>query len=1210
MKRTLSFCFCLAFVLIFAIGLVSCGGVEFKVDFVVDGQVYSTVNTGGGEVIKMPNDPEKEGFKFEGWYWDEGEWQRPFTANSLLDTPLSSNMCVYAKWMHNHVSSDWIIDKAATCTAEGARHKECTECKTVLESEVISKADHTPVIDAAVPATETKNGLTEGSHCSACGTVIVAQQVVPATLKGVDICSNTMTLEGSVLSVSVSNDTEIFSFLEDIVVSSKATYVVATNVACTDKIDSKTGELEIGDNRFYILVTNGRDMKLYTVNVRRRPMYTVSFNANGGTAVHSQTVEEGSLATEPITTRAGYTFIGWEYDFATSIVADTVIKAKWTVNTDTAYKIEYYYENLTKTGYDAPQTVSKTGTTDTNVSVTPETVTGFTFNTTKSKLSGNLNGDGSQVLKVYYTRNEYTVSTSASNSKVGTVSGAGRYPYGTTVIVTATAKAGYTVNGWFVGTSEKTKNTSYSFNVEGDISLTANITVNTDTAYKIEYYYENLTKTGYDDPQIVSKTGTTDTNVSVTPETVEHFTLNTTKSKLSGNLNGDGSQVLKVYYTRNEYTVSVTGEGGTVIGGGTYPFGTEISLNPNANLGYKFKGWYVDGELVSEADEYSCEISGNIVAKYELTSEMANFKFTSTATTCSITGINDKTVKEITVPDYVTSISAGAFSGCSSLESITLPFVGGSRKSASDTYQYPFGYIFGTSGYTGGVSTYQYYYGSSTSITTSTTYYIPASLKSVKITGGNILRGAFYNCTSLTSVEIGDSVTSIGELAFHDCDSLTSVIIPDSVTSIGDGAFRDCDSLTSVEIGDSVTSIGDGAFHDCDSLTSVEIGDSVESIGNNAFYSCDSLTSVEIGDSVTSIGDYAFAWCDSLTSVYITDIESWCKIQFSGYSSNPLYYANNLYLNGSLLTELVIPDSVESIGSYAFYNCDSLTSVIIPDSVTSIGEDAFYWCDNLTSVYITDIESWCKIQFSGYLSNPLSYADNLYLNGSLLTELVIPDSVTSIGSYAFYGCDSLKSVEIGDSVTSIGEKAFAYCSSLTSITVSEGNPTYKSLDGNLYTKDGKTLIQYAIGKTDTNFVIPDSVTSIGDYAFSWCYSLTSVEIPDSVTSIGDRAFHNCDSLTSVEIPDNVTSIGSYAFCNCSRLTSVEIPDSVTSIGSFAFYWCDNLTSVTFKNTTGWWYSSSSTATSGTSISSSDLANKSTAAEYLTDTYGYYYWKRG
>ena len=344
--------------------------------------------------------------------------------------------------------------------------------------------------------------------------------------------------------------------------------------------------------------------------------------------------------------------------------------------------------------------------------------------------------------------------------------------------------------------------------------------------------------------------------------------------------------------------------------------------------------------------------------------------------------------------------------------------------------------------------------------------------------------------------------------------------------------------------------------------------------------------------------------------MYITDIESWCKIQFSGYSSNPLYYANNLYLNGSLLTELVIPDSVESIGSYAFYNCDSLTSVIIPDSVTSIGEDAFYWCDNLTSVYITDIESWCKIQFSGYLSNPLSYADNLYLNGSLLTELVIPDSVTSIGSYAFYGCDSLKSVEIGDSVTSIGEKAFAYCSSLTSITVSEGNPTYKSLDGNLYTKDGKTLIQYAIGKTDTNFVIPDSVTSIGDYAFSWCYSLTSVEIPDSVTSIGDRAFHNCDSLTSVEIPDNVTSIGSYAFCNCSRLTSVEIPDSVTSIGSFAFYWCDNLTSVTFKNTTGWWYSSSSTATSGTSISSSDLANKSTAAEYLTDTYGYYYWKRG
>ena len=153
---------------------------------------------------------------------------------------------------------------------------------------------------------------------------------------------------------------------------------------------------------------------------------------------------------------------------------------------------------------------------------------------------------------------------------------------------------------------------------------------------------------------------------------------------------------------------------------------------------------------------------------------------------------------------------------------ITLPFVGAKAGvTSNNTYQYPFGYIFGTSSYTGGTATKQYYYGSSTSSTTISTYYIPSSLKSVTITGGNILYGAFYNCSSLTSVVIGDSVTSIGEDAFSYCSSLTSVTIGDSVTSIGDSAFNGCTSLTSVEIPNSVTSIGPRAFYNCSGLTSV-----------------------------------------------------------------------------------------------------------------------------------------------------------------------------------------------------------------------------------------------------------------------------------------------------------------------------------------------------------------------------------------------------
>ncbi len=271
---------------------------------------------------------------------------------------------------------------------------------------------------------------------------------------------------------------------------------------------------------------------------------------------------------------------------------------------------------------------------------------------------------------------------------------------------------------------------------------------------------------------------------------------------------------------------------------------------------------------------------------------------------------------------------------------------------------------------------------------------IPSTLGGYPVT--SIGKSAFSGCDSLTSVTIGDSVTSIGDYAFYHCDSLTSVTIGDSVTSISDYAFYGCHNLTSVTIGDSVTSIGYGAFHYCDSLTSVTIPDSVTSIGISAFRDCSSLTSVTIPDSVTSIGGSAFSSCYSLTSVYITDVAAWCGINFSSTTSNPFYYAHNLYLNGELVTELTIPDSVTRIGYGAFFDCDSLTSVTIPDSVTSIGKYAFYNCDSLTSV-------------------------------------TIGDSVTSIGDYAFYSCGSLTSVTIPDSVTSIGDYAFYKCYQLTDV---------------------------------------------------------------------------------------------------------------------------------------------------------------------------------
>ncbi len=263
----------------------------------------------------------------------------------------------------------------------------------------------------------------------------------------------------------------------------------------------------------------------------------------------------------------------------------------------------------------------------------------------------------------------------------------------------------------------------------------------------------------------------------------------------------------------------------------------------------------------------------------------------------------------------------------------------------------------------------------------------------------------------------------------------------------------------------------------------------------------------------------------------------------------------------SNLTSVAIPDGVTVIANSAFYGCSSLTSIVIPDNVTSIGNYAFYNCSSLTKInYTGTIDDWAMINFVSSSSNPLYYAKKLYINDVEVTDVVLTKA-TEINAYAFYNCSSLTSVVVSDDVTSIGEDAFNRCSSLTSITVSTGNTAYQSIDGNLYSKDGKTLIQYAIGKTATTFTIPDSVDSIGESAFYGCSGLASIVIPDSVTTIGNYAFYNCSSLTSVTIGNNVTTIGYGAFKKCSSLTSIEIPDSVTEINADAFFNCSNLKNV-------------------------------------------------
>ena len=273
----------------------------------------------------------------------------------------------------------------------------------------------------------------------------------------------------------------------------------------------------------------------------------------------------------------------------------------------------------------------------------------------------------------------------------------------------------------------------------------------------------------------------------------------------------------------------------------------------------------------------------------------------------------------------------------------------------------------------------------------------------------------FSGCYDLTSVTIPNSVTSIGNYAFDNCTSLASITIPNKVTTIGVGAFEYCNGLTSITIPNSVTNIDDYTFSDCNNLTSVSIGNSVAGIGNYAFAGCRSLTSATIPENVATIGDYAFYKCYGLTSIDIGD----------GVTS----IGNSAFWECTSLPSVTIGNSVTTIGEWAFYNCSNLKSITIPRSVTHIGNSVFFNCYDLNEVYISDLEAWCNIQFDGDFFSRY----HLYLNNKEITNLIIPESVTSIGNYAFAKCYRLISITIPSGVTNIGDYAFWFCSNLQNI---------------------------------------------------------------------------------------------------------------------------------------------------------------------------------
>ena len=575
-----------------------------------------------------------------------------------------------------------------------------------------------------------------------------------------------------------------------------------------------------------------------------------------------------------------------------------------------------------------------------------------------------------------------------------------------------------------------------------------------------------------------------------------------------------------------------------------------------------------------------------------------------------------KNLTSVTLPYSLKAIGTWAFQECTALTSVTIP--NGVT-------------ILGDRAFYGCTALTSVRLGSGVKTFGEEVFSGCTSISDVTIAKGATIIGAkaFSGCASLINLTIPDTVTTIDYYAFAGCDSLASVTIPNSVKTIEESAFAGCNSLTTVTIGTGVRNMKAGAFssesikevhiqdldawikisfedeyanplHSGASLylkgnlaTNLVIPNSITAISDYAFIGCSSLISINTGNNVTTIGQQAFENCTNLASVIQGDkVTGIGQYAFKGCTS---------------LTDITLSSSLATIKEGAFKGCAGLTSITIPSSVTTVEEEAFYGCTGLKEVHIQDMISWLEIDFAIRQANPLYYAEVLYLNGEPITELVIPNGITSIGTSAFMGYKALTSVTIPDSVTTIGDYAFQGCSGLTSIII----------------PNSVTKIDYAAFNqcsSLTSVTISDSVTNMGPMAFSSCpveqlsilegtkeitskmivgaNTLQEIVIPASLTTIDPQVLSACINLSSFQVDErnpayysaggclietdsktvvvgcatsqipadgSVTAIGDYAFVGRANMTGITIPDCITAIGNYAFKACTGLTEITIPS---------------------------------------------
>ncbi|MGI6710099.1 MAG: leucine-rich repeat protein [Bacilli bacterium] len=824
------------------------------------------------------------------------------------------------------------------------------------------------------------------------------------------------------------------------------------------------------------------------------------------------------------TTNTGYTFIGW-YDNNNTLISNLAtyqfIMPAIALTYEARWGYESYQLSLTLSDEDAGS-VDGAGLKEYNSSVTITVTTniGYSFagwydenDTLVSDLTIYTFTMPARAVsyQAKWEIESYQLNLTLSDEAAGSVTGSGKITYKDQVTITATTNTGYTFIGWYDNNNtlisnlatyqfimpaialtyearwEANQNT-LSFNSNGGegnmgsilVRTNETITLPKNTFTRTYYLFAGWSTTETGDVEFLDEGSYTMGALA----DYQLFAKWVEKPSTSG----------LVFTLKEDDTYEVTGYEGeslTVVIENLYRGKAITSIGDSAFSGCSsLTSISISKSITSIGEEAFADVTAEIV-----------FADGSNLTTLTALSFNNYKGTSIIIPSSITIIEEGAFSGCSNLTTISLPFLGQCRGGVAEAGL--FGYIFGTSPYTGGTSTAQYYGPDFYSV-----YYIPTSLTTVTITDiTTVSYGAFYGCSNLTSIIIPSSITEMGNSVFMGCTGIISITLPTGITNLGDSVFKNCTGLESIIIPTNITSISSFAFMGCTSLTSITVPTSVTNIGSHAFSGCSGL--IEI--SLPFVGESSSATGSSSLFGYIFGSTS-----YTGGVKTTQYYTTSSYANYyiPILLKTVVITNVENLRYGAFYNCNNLTSITISGSITALSDATFRGCARLTSITIPNTVT--------------SIGSFVCYGCTNLTNITIPEGVISIDASAFYLCSSLTGITIPSNLTSLGEGAFRECSALTSITLPNGVTSIKG-----YTFFGCIKLE--------SIIIPTNLESIGNCAFGGCVLLENLTIPTGAITIGDSAFRNCSSLTSITVPSSVTNIGSHAFSGCSGLTEISLP---------------------------------------------------------------------